>query len=98
MQGGFTKLQGWLLSFRLPLRTNIPLFKPFRFVEIELPSLSLPFFSPSRFWYRDVTQKDYAINERGSCAAFPFIASQNYRFNWAGEPIFSGVPVVEISR
>ncbi len=26
--------------------------------------------------YRDVTQKDYAINERRSCAAFPLIASQ----------------------
>ncbi len=26
---------------------------------------------------RDVTQKDYAINERGTCAAFPFKASQN---------------------
>ena len=34
--------------------------------------INLFFFA--RFWY--VTQKDYAINERGSCAAFPFIASQ----------------------
>ncbi len=31
---------------------------------------------PFLFRYRDVTQKDYAINERRSCAASPFIASQ----------------------